>query len=133
VVLDTNVLVSALFWGGVEATVVGLVEAGMVEGYTCQAIIDELTRVLRYPRFGLTEEEVEDVRNYYITILVVVNPDVRVDIVEDDPDDNKVLENAFEVNARFIVTGDRHLLKLGEYRGVKILQAAEFLQALRQV
>jgi len=133
VVLDTNVLVSALFWGGVEATVVGLVEVGMVEGYTCQAIIDELTRVLRYPRFGLTEEEVEDVRNYYITILVVVNPDVRVDIVEDDPDDNKVLENAFEVNARFIVTGDRHLLKLGEYRGVKILQAAEFLQALRQV
>jgi len=133
VVLDTNVLVSALFWGGVEATVVGLVEAGMVEGYTCPAIIDELTRVLRYPRFGLTEEEVEDVRNYYITILVVVNPDVRVDVVEDDPDDNKVLENAFEVNARFIVTGDRHLLKLGEYRGVKILQAAEFLQALRQV
>lgn len=132
-VLDTNVLVSALFWGGVEATVVGLVEAGMVEGYTCPAIIDELTRVLRYPRFGLTEEEVEDVRNYYITILVVVNPDVRVDIVEDDPDDNKVLENAFEVNARFIVTGDRHLLKLGEYRGVRILRAAEFLHASRQV
>jgi predicted nucleic acid-binding protein len=44
-----------------------------------------------------------------------------------DPDDNKVLEAALEANADFIVSGDKHLLNLKEFKGVRILTAKEFL------
>jgi len=123
------VLISALFWSGAQATIVGLIEAGTVEGYASQAIMDELTRVLKYPRFGLTDEEVEDARNYYITVLVMVMPKVRVGIVEEDPEDNRVLECALEARADFIVTGDKHLLEIHGYRSVRIVRASEFLEA----
>jgi len=125
------VLISALFWSGAEATIIELVEAGTVEGYASQAIMDELTRVLKYPRFGLTDEEVEDARNYYITVLVMVMPKVRVGIVEEDPEDNRVLECALEARADFIVTGDKHLLEIHGYRSVRIVRASEFLEAFR--
>lgn len=128
---DTNVLASALFWSGAEATLVGLVEAGILEGYTSPAIMEELTRVLKYPRFGLTEEEVEDARNYYVMVLVVVKPGVTVNVVEEDPEDNRVLECALQAHVDFIVTGDKHLLKIREHRGVRIVRASEFLEALR--
>jgi predicted nucleic acid-binding protein len=51
-------------------------------------------------------------------------------VVEDYPDDDRVLECAVEGHADFIVTGDRHLLKLGEYHGVSILRTRQFLDSL---
>lgn len=128
VILDTNVLVSALFWSGAEAAVVELVESGILEGYTSPAIIDELTRVLRYPRFGLTKEEVENASDYYKTIFVVVRPEARIDAIREDPDDNRLLECALEARADLIVTGDRHLLKICSYGGTRIVRASEFLK-----
>lgn len=124
-------LISALFWSGAEATIVGLVEAGAVEGYASQDIMDGLTRVLKCPMFGLTDEEVEDARSYYITTLLMVMPEVRVDIVEEDTEDNRVLECALEARADFIVTGDKHLIKIREYKDVRIVRASEFLEAFR--
>jgi len=116
---------------GAEATIVGLVEAGTVEGYASQDTMDELTRVLKYPRFGLTDEEVEDAQSYYITTLLMVMPEVRGDIVEEDTEDNRVLECSLEARADFIVTGDKHLIKIREYKDVRILRASEFLEAFR--
>jgi len=126
------VLVSALFWSGPESTVVESVETGIVEGYISPPIIDELNRVLRYPNFGLAGEEVEDALNYYITVLVLVRPESRLDVVKDDPEDNKVLECALEAHADFIVTGDNHLLRIHEYRGIRTVRASEFLEILKQ-
>lgn len=107
---------------------VELVESGVLEGYTSPAIIDELTRVLSYPRFGLTKEEVENASDYYKTISVVVKPEARIDAVREDPDDNRVLECALEARADLIVTGDRHLLKMRRYGGTRIVKASEFLE-----
>ena len=87
-VLDGNVLISVLFWSRAEATIVELVEAGNVEGYISQDIMDELNRVLKYPRFGLTNVEAEDTGNYYITVLAMVTPKVRGDFAEEDPEDD---------------------------------------------
>jgi len=71
---------------------------------------------------------VEDARNYYITVLAMVMPKVRVEIVE-DPEDNRVLECALEARADFIATGNKHLLEIHGYRGVRIVRASEFLEA----
>lgn len=130
VVLDTNVLVSALFWQGLEADVVELVEDGRVRGYTSPSIIEELRHVLSYPRFGLETEEVEEACNYYITILTVVVPETKIDLIREDPEDNKVIECALRVGAKFIVTGDRHLLGIHEHGSSKIVNAQQLLGIL---
>jgi len=69
--------------------------------------------------------------SYYITTLLMVMPEVRVDIVEEDTEDNRVLECALEARADFIVTGDKHLIKIREYKDVRIVRASEFLEAFR--
>lgn len=110
---------------------VELIEAGEVRGYTTPEIMQELTQVLAYPRFGLEPEELE-ARNYYITILTVVMPKFEVNIIRQDPEDNKVLECAVEVGADYVVTGDKHLLKTQEHKGVRIMSAREFLDTVKR-
>ncbi len=63
-----------------------------------------------------------------LTLFHVVNPTSRIDIVR-DKNDNKIIECAFDGMADFIVTGDPDLLVLKEYRGIKIVNADEFLKA----
>lgn len=132
VVLDTNVLVSAIFWRGNEAGLVELIEGGFLVGYTSPAIINELRIVLRNPRFGLERGEVDAVVGYFLEILRVVEPRVTVTVVKDDPADNRVLECALEVSADFVVSGDEHLIGIGEYRGVRIVRARALLESLRR-
>ena len=59
-----------------------------------------------------------------------VEPDSRVNAVPEDPTDNRILECAVAAKSDYLVTGDKHLLKLGHFGTVKILQPAEFLEIL---
>jgi len=61
----------------------------------------------------------------------VVHPEVVLDAVPDDPDDNRVLECAVKGEAEFIVSGDKHLLRLGSYEGIVIVTVRQFLQTAR--
>ncbi|MFQ6085730.1 MAG: putative toxin-antitoxin system toxin component, PIN family [Candidatus Bathyarchaeia archaeon] len=130
--LDTNVLVSAIFWRGNEAKIMELVESGSLVGYTSSAIIDELRRVLRYPRFDLGEGEVKAIVGYFLTVFRVVEPRVTVTAVRDDPADNRVLECALEARADYVVSGDEHLVGIAEYRGVRIVRAGALLESLER-
>lgn len=132
VVLDTNVLFSAVFWRGNEPGLVELIEGGFLVGYTSPAIINELRMVLRDPRFGLERGEVDAVVGYFLGILRVVEPRVAVTVVRDDPADNRVLECALEAGADFVVSGDEHLIGIGEYRGVRIVRARALLGSLKR-
>jgi predicted nucleic acid-binding protein len=60
----------------------------------------------------------------------MVDPPVSLDVIRDDPEDNRVLECAVGGNANFIVSGDKHLLAIKEYLGIVILSPAEFLRLL---
>ena len=128
VVLDTNVLVSAWFLEGNESRLMESMEEGRVHGYSSKQVIEELGRVLRYPKFDLSQDEIESIRSYYLLLLKIVNPRQTIDAVPEDPSDNRVLECALE--ADYIVSGDHHLLNLREFRGIKIVTAAELLRAL---
>ena len=103
-------------------------EEGHIHGYSSKQLIEELSRVLRYPKFNLSQDEAESIRSYYLLLFNIVNPKQTIDIIMEDPSDNMVLECALE--ADYIVSGDHHLLKLGELRELKIVSAAEMLKTL---
>jgi predicted nucleic acid-binding protein len=65
-------------------------------------------------------------------IASYVSPDTTLDVVKEDPDDNRILECAVEAESDFIVTGDKHLLRMGVFRQLRIVTPAEFLQIAQQ-
>ena len=129
-VFDTNILVSAWFWEGNESKLMESVEEGFIHGYSSKQLIEELCRTLRYPKFDLSQDEVESIRSYYLLLFKIVTPKQTIDIILEDPSDNMVLKCALEAKADYIVSGDHHLLNQGEFRGVKIVTAAKLLKTL---
>jgi putative PIN family toxin of toxin-antitoxin system len=130
VVADTNVIVSALFWRGNESKIIDLVEKGKIKLFTSVALLDELKKVLGHERFGLGGKTVDDNVKYILTISEISSPKRRLKIVREDPADDKVLECALEGKVRYIVSGDRHLLRLRKFRGIRIIRAKELLSIL---
>ncbi len=126
--LDTNILVSALGWRGPERLVYERCQAGVMHLTSSPELLDELERVLRYPKLLFTESEIQSFVRDVTGIAGLVHPKRRIDIVLQDPDDNRVLECAVEAEAEWIVSGDPHLLELREHEGIQILSAAAALR-----
>ncbi|MBM5805009.1 MAG: putative toxin-antitoxin system toxin component, PIN family [Candidatus Verstraetearchaeota archaeon] len=128
VVFDANVLISAWFWAGNESRLVEMAEAGIIEGYVSPQILEEFKAVLEYPKFCLKREEVETACSYYSIVLRIVEPKHAVNVLAEDARDNKVPECAIEAKADYIVSGDQHLLRLREFKRIKIVKAKKLLQ-----
>jgi uncharacterized protein len=129
-VADTNVLVSALiFPGGAPETVYRMALTGRIELASSPPLLAELGRVLT-DKFGWEPGRTEDAVAQVIRIANVVEPDEAVREIHDDPDDNRVLDAAAEAGADAIVSGDRHLLRLGSWRGIQIAPPAEVIAGL---
>jgi hypothetical protein len=93
-------------------------------------LLAELERVLRYPRLGFAEEEIESFISNLLGHATTVSPSRTVELVEEDPDDNRVIGCALAAGARWIVSGDKHLLGLEEYEGIRIVGAAAAIEVL---
>ena len=132
VVADTNVIVSVLLWKGNESEMMVLAERGEIKLLTSLALLEELRKVLSYRRFGQGEQAVDDNVNYILILSKVVSPRRRLGEIRDDPGDNRVLECAVEGGARYVVTGDWHLLRLGKFKGIRIVRTKEFLRLLER-
>lgn len=104
--------------------------AGELRLVISPGLLAELERVLRYPRLGFAEEEIEAFISDLLEHAVTVSPSQAVEVVEEDPDDDRIIECALAAGARWIVSGDRHLLGLGEYEGIKIVNAATAINVL---
>jgi putative PIN family toxin of toxin-antitoxin system len=128
VVIDTNVYISGSLWKGNEERVIDLCTSGKIENYTTFDIIDEIDRVLRYRKLRLTEKEAEQLVKVFLSFSKIVNPNVKVDIVEEDQSDNKFLECAIGSGSDILITGDDHLLNLKEFAGVRIMNSNSFLE-----
>ncbi len=124
VVLDTNVLVSALFWEGNEREVLRRCRAGDLRSVTSPGILEELERVL-VRKFKVPEDRARDYLRELLTISEVVLPPGELTVVARDRADNVVLETAVVGKADVIVTGDRHLLGLGGYENIVIERARD--------
>jgi len=127
VVLDTNILISAfIFPGGPPEAVYRLVLEGRVELVTSRPLLIELGRVLT-EKFDWDSSRADEVVAQVARLAQVVRPTETVREIAADPSDDRVLEAAAEGGAEVIVSGDRHLLRLGTWRAVRIEPAAKFL------
>jgi putative PIN family toxin of toxin-antitoxin system len=131
VVLDTNIYISALMFGGLPGV---LLDLGLMQAFRLvisPALLDELEDKLRV-KFGVLAQDAAAIRVKLQSAGDLIDPAIVLNVVTDDPDDNRVLECAVAGQADYIVSGDRHLLKLKEHAGIPILTTREFLDRLEQ-
>jgi putative PIN family toxin of toxin-antitoxin system len=125
-VFDTNILFSATGWQGKPFECVQRARAGEVHAVTCPELIEELAEKLETRLHFSAEQVAETIADYLGFLRVIQIPKVLM-AVPRDPEDNMVLECAIEGEAEYIVSGDKHLLDLGEFRGIRIIRAGDFL------
>lgn len=129
VVLDTNVVVSAVL-GGSSREVVRHLRAGAFELVTSAEILAEYAAVLRRPKLGVDDSVVADIMTFLLRRSTVVTPLLTLRVVPQDPSDDKFVEAAVAGDADVIVCGDAHLLALGTHQGVSVLGVREFIATL---
>jgi uncharacterized protein len=132
-VLDTNVVASALLWGGVPRLLLQAAREKRVELFTSTALLAELTDILGRRKFEkkiaaslLTVDQLVD---RYAELTVLVRP-AQTPRIAPDPDDDVVIGTALAAKAEFIVTGDRPLLLLSAYQGVRIASVSDAVRAM---
>jgi hypothetical protein len=135
-VLDANDLTSAFIQpkGPSGRILTRFVGEAAFELVLSVPILDELRRILEYPRIRKrlrTPDDEIQARVASLGVLAdVVDPRIRLQVVAEDPDDDKYLEAALEGRAGFLVSGDRHLLDIKEHQSVQILTPRAFLTLL---
>ena len=129
-VIDTNIFLSGLFFGGKPKKVLDLCLQNKIIGVTSREILLELEEKL-VEKFDFPEEKTAKFLTLITKEFKVVEPQQRIDIVEDKKD-NKIIEAALESNAEYIVTGDKHLLKIQEYSKTIIITPKEFMEAIQK-
>lgn len=129
-VLDTNILVSAAIARGNEFELLELAKEGRYELILSTGILEEFEGVVSQERFGFTKNIREEIINNVIKIAKIVDPKGKIDAVKEDPDDNKIIECALEGKADYIISGDKHLLKLGKFQGIEVITTTKFLELL---
>ena len=128
VVVDTNVFISS-FFGGNPRKIIDLWKTGEIVLCLSRPIVDEYVEVLS--RLGLQNEgELKELLDIFAKGLNVLfsatTPSLNV--IEEDPDDNKFIECAVALKSSYIISGDKHLKSIGDYMGVHIVTPTEFLQ-----
>ena len=126
VTLDSNIYVSALQFGGIGVRLIGMARSGAIRMDISEAILAETIGVLR-DKFGWDGYRLHFARLDLRKFAHIVVPTQTLNVT-DDPDDNRILECAIAAGSDYIVTYDKDLLRLGEYAGIKIVRAVDFLQ-----
>ena len=129
-VLDTNVFVSGIHWSGASEKVLRAWMEGHFKHVSSVPIIDEVVRVLMSFKIPLEPEDISWWESLILEKSSLVFPIEHLDVVKNDPADNKFIEAAVEGNAQYIVSQDRHLLDIGEFRGIRTVTPEEFLKLI---
>jgi uncharacterized protein len=133
-VADTNIVVSAILWGGPPRQLLDAARVGKLELFTSAELIAELLDVLSRDKFaGRIRAAGVDPRTLalgYAAVATLVRLGEIPNVIHDDPDDDVVLACAIASSSSVIVSGDSHLLKLGTFNAIKIMTASECLKGL---
>jgi|SRR3989344_2148486 len=124
-ILDTNILISALVFGGKPEQIYNLVLEKQVLAVTSIVLIAELLEILT-KKFHFEQNKIKQLENIIRKHFLIVQPKNTLNIVRDE-DDNRVLEAAIEGKCQYIITGDKDLLDLESYEDIKILPVELFL------
>jgi hypothetical protein len=130
VVLDTNVLVSAIISDGKLRELLRKGIANQFSIITSDLILRELSVVLSRPKFKTNEDEINGIIRTLLRSVEIVSVKSKLEAVKQDPKDNIIIETAYDGNADVIVSGDSHLLELKAFRGIKIMTVENMLGLL---
>jgi uncharacterized protein len=131
VVLDTNVWLSALLWGGLPDQILQRVERGDLEAIASESILDELAKTIDRPKLQRRLNQLglnRDVLLLTVRQIIVLVPEELISVENlRDPKDAMIVSAAIVGNADVIITGDQDLLVLGEVGQIRILTPRDFL------
>jgi uncharacterized protein len=129
VTADSNIYISGLVFAGPPLEFLDAARAGRFHLNLSDPLLDEILRVLR-DKFLWPQARLNDLPARLDKFTQRVHPAVTLDVVKNDPDDNRVLECAVAAGSQYIVSGDSDLLQLGHYGGIQIVRVADFIKLL---
>jgi putative PIN family toxin of toxin-antitoxin system len=130
IVLDTNILVSGLLYPGKPRRLIESVINGRIEIVSSIEMIDELKEVLSREKFSLGKEEQGEMMDFVIRLSHITVLRSKFKAVKDDPDDDMVINTAYDGKAAYIVSGDKALSRLRQFGGIKIVNANGMLKLI---
>jgi len=130
VVLDTNVYISAAILGRVCEEIIQTCRFSDLEVFISKDIINEIKNKLSH-KFLWQDDQINVFLESIMEFCEIVQVDEKISHIKDDPDDDKILECAVSADCDYIISGDKHLLKLRSYKTIRILNPADFLLMLR--
>ena len=137
IVIDVNVWVSGLLWGGTPDQVLRLVRQKQVASYVSPALIKELKTTLAKSKFRSKMSRQNQTAAKLIVVAVTISQSVEIKEMTlaglRDPKDAKILATAIAAQADVLVTGDRDLLVLQSVQGISILTPAQFLALAQSI
>ena len=116
VVIETNIFVSGFGWEGKPKKILKLLEERKIKNFISPAIIKAVKRVISYKRLRFPDDLQPEIIEFIYFYSKVVKPEEKLEIIKEDPADNKFLECAVESKAKYIISGNSHLLKLRTFR-----------------
>lgn len=132
-VLDTNVVASAILWGGTPRLLLQAARDKRVELFTSTAMLAELTDILGRRKFArkiaASQLTIDQLVDGYAQLASVVRP-VTTPRIAPDPDDDVVIGTALAAKADLIVTGDKPLLSVSEHQGVRVASVAQAIEII---
>jgi uncharacterized protein len=130
VVLDTNIFISGIFWNGDSDKILTFWKEDKIKIINSDETVDELIRVLSKFKIQLSDELKKEWIKLIISNSTLVKPIENFTIIKEDPTDNKFIDVAVEGNADCIITNDKHLLKIKQFKNIKIITPKEFLKII---
>jgi putative PIN family toxin of toxin-antitoxin system len=131
IVLDTNVFVSAFGWKGSPHRILLKCIDKTCLLYISPALVYELIKVLSYKKFNFSPSEIEEFLSIIFETAILVEPAFSLDVIHNDPSDNRILECAVAATCDYIVTGDRHLLEIRTFKGISIITPENFIKFIK--
>ena len=128
IVLDTNILVSAIIAKGKPRDLVRLAIQRRYLLIKSKETIEEFVEVLQRPKFKMTRNEVVKAKNVLVKTGKTIKLTSKRRVIEEDPDDDIFLNTALDGNADYIVSGDPHLLGLAKYKSIEIVTVNDMLK-----
>lgn len=134
-VLDTNTYISGFLWEGNEAELIKKIEGGKASSFISKEILEEIDRVLRRDKFieilKVANTTADEVLSKIVSLsTIVIGSKLEENVVKEDKNDDKFIECALNAKVGIIVSGDNHLLKLKEYKNIRIMTTSDVLKLL---
>jgi putative PIN family toxin of toxin-antitoxin system len=128
IILDTNVFISGIFFTGPPSQILKAWRDGKVQLLVSPSIMDEYQRIGGELALQFRDIDLRPFLDLLSVQAEIVLAPALQPVIHDDPSDDKFLEAAIAGEASYIISGDKHLLKLSEYQGIRILKPRDFVQ-----